>query len=199
MIHESLRSMLFLTLRIWDCESTSNVGPGWKASSADGFNEARVVALGLIGRAGEQEGQKSALSWQRVNARRGGSPGSPGSSDQPEELEDRLLVRRRIQAGSRVHNGEEGKPDHPLPRRAAVMYRNCSRAIWAPANAIGALAIAHKTHTGFAIRAEYADCADYGISNLLITGHAEWFNSVPGHHHFKRLSGAEPKFPTHDS
>jgi hypothetical protein len=24
------------------------------------------------------------------------------------------------------------------------------------------------------------------------------FNSVPGHHHFKGLSGQEPEFPTHD-
>src|ERR1700687_5517174 len=35
---------------------------------------------------------------------------------------------------------------------------------------IGTLATAHKTHTGIAIRADYADCADCGISKLLITG-----------------------------
>src|SRR5450759_4214895 len=50
------------------------------------------------------------------------------------------------------------------------------------------LATAHKTHTGFAIRAAHADCADHRISNLLITGHAEWFNSVPGHHIFQWFS-----------
>src|SRR6266849_3764645 len=41
---------------------------------------------------------------------------------------------------------------------------------------------AHKTHIEFAICAEQADCADHRISNLLITGHTESFNSVPGHH-----------------
>ena len=51
MIHRSLRSVLFLTLPqgFADCESSSNVGPSWKASGADGFNEDRVVTLGLIG------------------------------------------------------------------------------------------------------------------------------------------------------
>jgi len=53
---------------------------------------------------------------------------------------------------------------------------------------MGALATAYKTHTRFAIRAEYVDCADCGISNLLITKHAEWFNSVPGHHIFNQLA-----------
>ena len=53
---------------------------------------------------------------------------------------------------------------------------------------IGALATAHKTHTGVAIRAVRADCADRGISKLLITGPAEWFNSVPGHHYFQWFS-----------
>jgi hypothetical protein len=40
-------------------------------------------------------------------------------------------------------------------------------------------------HTGFAIREVDAD---HGISNLLITGHTKWFNSVPGHHVFNRLA-----------
>jgi hypothetical protein len=43
--------MLFLTLPrgFEDCESSSNLGPSWKASSADGVNEDRVIALRLIG------------------------------------------------------------------------------------------------------------------------------------------------------
>jgi hypothetical protein len=45
---------------------------------------------------------------------------------------------------------------------------------------IGTLVTAHKTHTGIAIRADYADYADCGISNLLIALHQERFNSVPG-------------------
>jgi len=51
MIHRSLRSVLFLTLPrgFSDCKSSSHVAASWKASSADGFNEDRVVALGLIG------------------------------------------------------------------------------------------------------------------------------------------------------
>ena len=43
--------MLFLPLPrgFGNCESSSNIGPGWKASSADGVNEDRMVALGLVG------------------------------------------------------------------------------------------------------------------------------------------------------
>jgi hypothetical protein len=57
------------------------------------------------------------------------------------------------------------------------------------------LTTAHKMHTGFATRTEYADCADRGISKLLITGHKEWFNSVPGHHISKQLAESRLALP----
>jgi len=41
---------------------------------------------------------------------------------------------------------------------------------------------AHKTHTGVGFHVLRVLCVQRGISKLLITGHVESFNSVPGHH-----------------